>query len=98
MNPAAPVTAYRIRGAYRPLLPEPVDLRIADEEHVCLIGDDRRVLAVGTRPEQMTRQGVARVGPSLQRREVDAPREHGRRTGDLSVRLELPLEVAGCRV
>src|SRR3954447_18516948 len=93
MKPAAPVTPYRMRGGYRAPLLEPVDLRIADEEDVCVVGDDGRVLAVGERPELTARQGVERVGASLERREVDAPREHRRRARDLPVRPERPLDV-----
>src|SRR5437764_328488 len=99
MNPAAPVTAYRMLGGYvnsvrAPLL-EPVDLRVADEEDVRVVSDDGRVLAIGERPELAARQSVESVGASLERREVDAPREHRGRARDLPVRPERPFDVAG---
>src|SRR6476646_8310924 len=94
MNPAAPVTAYRMGGAYRAPLLESVDLGVADQIEAGVVGDDGRVLPVRVAPELVSGDGVQPVGAALQRREVDAPRHDRRRPRDLAVRLEGPFDVA----
>src|SRR5579884_217433 len=95
MNPAAPVTTYRMRGGYSPLPREPVEPRVADEVEPLTVGDDRRVLAVRERPDELPVERVQRVGAALQRREVDDPVHDRRRTGDRAVRGERPPHRAG---
>src|ERR1700749_3917056 len=98
MNPAAPVTTYRTRGAYRPRRSEPVKAGVADAIEAIGVGDDRRVLAVGKRPHLLAGEPVERIGATLERREVDTPCDDRRRARDGAVRLELPAHVARGRV
>src|SRR5579862_746968 len=94
MNPAAPVTAYRTGGGYRPLLVEPVDTCVADQVEPLGVDDNRRVLAVRERPEEVAGARVERVRAPLQRREVHPARDHRGRAGDRPIRVELPLDLA----
>src|SRR6266851_3611757 len=82
MNPAAPVTAYRMGGGYRPLLVEPVDAGVADDVEALGVGDDRRVLPVREGPQLVAGARVEGVGPALQRREVHASGDDRRRARD----------------
>src|SRR5579864_3514409 len=95
MNPAAPVTAYRTGGGYRPLLVEPVDTCVADQVEPRGIDDHRGVLTVRERPEQVAGPRVERVRAPLERREVHAAGDDRRRPGDRPVRGERPLDAAG---
>src|SRR3954452_7387057 len=52
--------------------------------------DDGRVLAVGVGPDLPARARIQGVRAPLERREIDDAADHGRRAGDLAVRLERP--------
>ena len=92
------VTALSLRWCHLPPLVEAVEPRVADQVEAGGVGDDRRVLAVGERPDRPARGRVERVRRPLERREVDAPGDDRGRAGDRAVRLELPEDRAGRRV
>src|SRR5688572_21787475 len=71
-----------------------VDARVADEIEAIAVGHDARVLAVPERPEQPPVPRVERVRELVEGGEVDDAVQHGRRAGDVALRLEAPLDVA----
>ncbi len=88
------VAAGRVRVAGPWQLVEAVQARVADEIEAGGVGDDRRVLPVGERPQLGPGPGIERVRRALQRGEVDAARDDGRRARDRPVGLELPQDRA----
>src|SRR5438067_3024505 len=72
-----------------------VQLRVADEVEAGLRGDGGGVLAGRIAPDLLAVPGVEAERPTVQRREVDDPVDHGRRSGDPAVGVEAPADVAG---
>src|SRR4051794_35928497 len=68
---------------------------MADEIEPRPIGDDAGVLPVPERPENAPVTRIERVGELVEGREVDDAVQDGRRAGDVALRLEAPLDVAG---
>src|SRR5690242_8953634 len=77
-------------GLLTPLRGEGVYLGPADDVELPAVRHDGRERAVGPRPQLLARARVEAVGAAAERREVDDTADHGRRSGDRPVRVELP--------